>query len=298
MRGSTMQMSQQTARPIFHSEVAKRSRQHFQASGAELTLTTRQQTVEKEKEPTCSSGCCLPAKLQESSRTSRSSCCSSSIVFPPITRLSRPPAARTTGNTAHATPPSPTPPSSPPFLWTSGRSKYYFQPGIFRRRLGLPQEAHTNTHTCTSARHHSTTKWQVELEVLVQSADGCEGFFLLFFSFFSVFFILEKQVEDLQWHWPLCFPAIRPVQVCVCPPKALPSAQEANFHWVKKRLFVFFHTSLEFSQARKVNSCYTKWCWYVDDVTSTHIHLQWLRGYLFTCGNIPPNGTSPSKSNV
>lgn len=171
--------------------------------------------------------CCLPATLQESSRTCCSSC-SSSVWFPPETRLSR-----RTGNSATCTPIS-------ALLWTSGQSKNYFQHGIFRRRLGpLKETDGGDTQIHTNAPHHRTTKWQVVLEVLVQSADGCEGFFC---SFFLLFFILEKQVEVHQWCRALCFPAIRPVQ--------LSFHTGSKFPWSEKVAVIFFTLELKFASQK------------------------------------------------
>lgn len=78
----------------------------------------------------------------------------------------------------------------------SGQSQDYFQPGMFRRRLGPLQETHggdTQIHTNkrTASHRHKMTGCVGRF-----GADGCRGFFFAFPSHF-LFFILRKQVEVL-----------------------------------------------------------------------------------------------------
>lgn len=162
----------------------KRSRQHFQLGGAELALTTGQQTPKKKKQPTC----CSAAVYLQSCRN---------LPGPPVV-----PAAPQSGlsvgllllgqqETLHL-----------PSLRGKHQDNHYFQPGIFRRRLSPLQETdggdtQIHTHKRTASLHHKMTGCVGSF--LLQSADGCEGFFCSFPLFFS--FNLEKQVEVLQWYW-------------------------------------------------------------------------------------------------
>lgn len=91
------------------------------------------------------------------------------------------------------------------------------------------------------------------------------------FSAIFLFYILEKQVEVLQWSWARCFPAIRLIQVSVT--SKGPSFRTGSKFPLSEKVAVIFSLLSWNLQARKVNSWWTKWCWHVDDVKFKH---SWL----------------------